>query len=146
MLRGAEEGALLANFDGQGLITEVGERMLHHEWVAREWDTQCTLADAGADVPEPYAISPDALLMEYVHVDGEPAPLLCSVELDAGEAHDLFQAVAARTHPDSRKLLFRDVANVCRRFARFGVRNDAGGLAELQQANCASRAAVPLPG
>ena len=233
MLRGAEEGALLASFGGQGLITEVvdrvgdgkeatvylcrahpstgeewcvakvyraqkfrafsratsyndgtgrvdkrmaramkkrtrvGERMLHHEWVAREWDTLCTLADAGADVPEPYAISPDALLMEYVQVDGGPAPPLSSVELDAGEARELFQAVLrnvelmlrcdrvhgdlssynilytgtelriidlpqavdARTHPDSRKLLFRDVANICRHFERFGVRSDAGGLA-----------------
>lgn len=232
-LRGAEEGALMASFGGQGLITEVvdrvgdgkeatvylcrahpstgeewcvakiyraqkfrafsnstsyndgtgrvdkrmaramkkrtrvGERLLHHEWVAREWDTLCTLADAGADVPEPYAVSPDALLMEYVHVDGEPAPLLCAVELEAGEARDLFQAVLrnvelmlrcdrvhgdlsaynvlytgtelriidlpqavdARTHPDSRKLLFRDVANICRHFERFGVRSDAGGLA-----------------
>ncbi len=232
-LRGVEQGALLASFGGQGLITEVvdtigdgkeatvylcrahpstgeewcaakvyraqkfrafskaasyndgtgrldkrmaramkkrtqvGQRMIHHEWVAREWETLCNLADAGADVPEPYAISPDALLMEYVSVDGEPAPLLCQVELGAAEARDLFQvvlrnvelflrcdrvhgdlsgynilyaegrvriidlpqAVDPRSHPDSRKLLFRDIENVCRVFAQFGVRSDARRLA-----------------
>lgn len=147
--------------------TRVGERLLHHEWVAREWDTLCSVADAGADVPEPYAISPDALLMEYVQLGGQPAPLLHSVDLETGEARELFdlllrnielflrcdrihgdlsgynvlytgdgvriidlpQAVDARTHPDSRKLLQRDVANVCRNFERLGVRSDPGRLA-----------------
>ncbi len=147
--------------------TAVGQRMLHHEWVGREWETLCRLADAGADVPEPYANSPDAILMEYVQVDGEPAPLLRQVELDPGEARDLFrstmrnielflrsdrvhadlsgynilytgdglriidlpQAVDARSHPDARGLLFRDIGNVCRQFARFGVRKDSRQLA-----------------
>ncbi len=76
--------------------TAVGQRMLHHEWVGREWETLCRLADAGADVPEPYASSPDAILMEYVQADGadgEPAPLLCQAELERGEARELFRSV-----------------------------------------------------
>jgi RIO kinase 1 len=106
--------------------------------------------------------------MEYVQVDGEPAPLLVSVDLELSEARtllevmlrnielflrcdrvhgdlsgynvlytgsglriiDLPQAVDARTHPDSRKLLFRDLANVCRCFERFGVRADPRRLAD----------------
>jgi len=74
--------------------TAVGQRLIHHEWVAREWETLCVLADAGADVPEPYESSPDAILMEYVQAgdgpDGEPAPLLCQAELGRGEARELF--------------------------------------------------------
>lgn len=147
--------------------THVGMSLLHHEWVAREWDTLCRVADAGADVPEPYAVSADALLMEYVHVDGGPAPLLQQVKLGPGEAKELFrvllrnvelflrcnlvhgdlsgynvlyargrvwiidlpQAVEARTHPDTRSLLFRDVQNLCRLFGRWGVREDPRRLA-----------------
>jgi RIO kinase 1 len=147
--------------------TRVGQKAIHHEWVAREWDTLCSVADAGADVPEPYAISPDALLMEYVQRGDQPAPLLYSVDLGTGEARELFdtllrnvelflrcnrihgdlsgynvlytddgiciidlpQAVEARTHPDSRKLLERDVRNLCRGFERFGVRSDPARIA-----------------
>ena len=42
---------------------------------------------------------------------------------------DLPQAVDARTSPNARRLLERDVRNLCRGFARYGVRRDAEAIA-----------------
>ena len=136
-------------------------------WLAYEFETQQLLHAAGADVPRPLAQIGNALLMEYVGVEAEAAPLLREVELSREEAPQLFerilrnielflacdrvhgdlsaynilycegavsiidfaQAVDAAPPGDVYTLLARDVARVCRYFARYGISAEAEALA-----------------
>ncbi|MCP4005937.1 MAG: phosphotransferase [bacterium] len=147
--------------------TRKGRLMAHHDWIGREWENLCLLFDAGADVPEPYERSADAILMEHIGTPDAVAPLLQHVRLSAEEAEaalnallqnierflrcdlihgdlsaynvlfdrgrvcviDLPQAVDARTSPHARRLLFRDVKNICRGFARMKLDVDAERIA-----------------
>jgi RIO kinase 1 len=147
--------------------TRVGKLMRHGLWIEREWQTLGRLWEAGADVPEPYLRSSDAILMEYIGDETAAAPLLRSVRLERDEAEhtlqrllrnvriflardrvhgdlsaynvlyqrgrvtviDLPQAVDARTSPNAYRLLQRDVRNLCRGFARHGVRRDPEPIA-----------------
>lgn len=62
-----------------------------------------------------------------VHADLSPFNIL----LWQGEPTviDFPQSVDPETNPNARELLVRDIANVCRFFARLGVRADADGIA-----------------
>jgi RIO kinase 1 len=51
------------------------------------------LYQAGADVPKPYAMQKNAILMEYIGDFGNHAPPLSSVKLDKNEARQLFDRV-----------------------------------------------------
>ena len=75
--------------------TRVGRLMTHHLWVDREWDTLCALHDAGADVPAPYARTPDAILMEYFGDEAGVAPLLARSEIPRRDATRLFERLVA---------------------------------------------------
>jgi RIO kinase 1 len=73
--------------------TEYGRELLHQSWMAYEFTAMQELHDAGADVPEPYTLSSNAILMEYVGgLDGS-APTLSEVDLDRAEAGPLFERV-----------------------------------------------------
>lgn len=71
--------------------TDKGRRMAHHAWIQWEWETLCTLHDAGASVPNPLAASDDAILMEYLGDEAGAAPKLRHVELDPEQARDALQ-------------------------------------------------------
>ena len=71
--------------------TRTGRRMSHHSWIEWEWETLCTLADAGASVPYPLASSDDAILMEYLGSETEPAPQLRNVDLERDTARRVFE-------------------------------------------------------
>ena len=73
--------------------TRQGRLMQHQAWIEREWETICCVFDAGANVPEPYNHSSDAILMEYVGHDGGIAPQLRQVRLERGEAQKAFRSV-----------------------------------------------------
>ena len=66
--------------------TDKGRRLAHHAWIAWEWETLCTLHDAGASVPNPLAASDDAILMEYLGDEDGAAPKLRHVELGPEQA------------------------------------------------------------
>ena len=66
--------------------TRQGRLMQHHEWIEREWETVCRVFDAGANVPEPYAHSSDAILMEYLGDADGISPQLRQVRLERGAA------------------------------------------------------------
>jgi len=68
--------------------TRTGRRTSQRLWVDREWAALTALHEAGASVPAPIDHGPDAVLMEFVGDDGEPAPMLTHVRLD-GEAAGL---------------------------------------------------------
>src|SRR5690606_30282101 len=46
------------------------------QWANAEWQALCRFWSAGVPVPYPVQIDGTEILMEFVHVDGEPAPRL----------------------------------------------------------------------
>jgi RIO kinase 1 len=73
--------------------TNYGEELRHQSWIAYEFQTLETLHAAGADVPKPYAMEKNAILMGYVGDFGNAAPTLNTVTLDSDEARPLYERV-----------------------------------------------------
>ncbi len=73
--------------------TAFGEEVRHQSWIAYEFTTLEALHAAGADVPKPYAMERNAILMDYVGDLSNPAPVLNAVNLDSDEAQPLFERV-----------------------------------------------------
>ena len=67
-----------------------GEELRHTSWIAYEFKTLQRLYEAGADVPKPYAMLKNSILMEYIGDPGNAAPVLNAVTLGRDEAHQLF--------------------------------------------------------
>ncbi len=93
-----------ADLDGSGAVilddrtlraakkrTEYGEEVRHQSWIAYEFLTLETLYAAGADVPKPYAMQRNAILMGYVGDFASAAPPLSAVNLGVAEARSLFE-------------------------------------------------------
>ncbi len=148
--------------------SRTGREVQTASWVHAEYETMQVLHAAGADVPRPLACAQDAIIMEYIGDDQEPAPRLVEVALEPEEAQPAFervidnvelflscdrvhadlsahnilyadgqvtvidfpQAVDPRFNHSALDFLHRDVDNVCRHFARFGVQSDPWFLAE----------------
>lgn len=91
-----EDGsALWKEADVNAIIkrTTYGEEIRHRSWMAYEFKTLETLHEAGADVPKPYAIEKNTIVMDYIGDPGTPAPALNSIRLDKDEALPLFERV-----------------------------------------------------
>jgi RIO kinase 1 len=73
--------------------TAFGEEVRHQSWIAYEFTTLEVLYEAGADVPKPYAMEKNAILMGFVGNMSNAAPALNSVSLDLDEAKPLFERV-----------------------------------------------------
>jgi len=73
--------------------TSYGEEVRHQSWIAYEFNTLGLLHQAGADVPKPYAMEKNAILMGYVGDSSKPAPALITISLDLDEAKPLFDRV-----------------------------------------------------
>jgi len=73
--------------------TNYGEELRHQSWISYEFQTLETLCAVGADVPKPYAMEKNVILMGYVGDFGNSAPTLNSVTLDPDEVHPLFERV-----------------------------------------------------
>jgi RIO kinase 1 len=73
--------------------TAYGEDLRHQSWIAYEFQTLETLCNAGADVPRPYAMEKNAILMDYIGDFEMPAPTLNTVRLDSAEVLPLFERV-----------------------------------------------------
>lgn len=70
-----------------------GEELRHQSWIAYEFATLEILYKAGADVPRPYAMERNAILMGYVGDLTVAAPALSSVGLELDEAKTLYGRV-----------------------------------------------------
>ena len=91
-----EDGnALVKDADVSAILkrSKYGEELRHQSWIAYEFKTLEMLHEAGADVPKPYTMEKNAILMEYIGDDGSAAPTLNSVTLDRDEARPLFDRV-----------------------------------------------------
>jgi RIO kinase 1 len=73
--------------------TAYGEELRHQSWIAFEFQTLDMLHTAGADVPRPYAMEKNAILMDYIGDAGTAAPTLNSIPLDPDEVQPLFDRV-----------------------------------------------------
>ncbi|MDO8755418.1 MAG: RIO1 family regulatory kinase/ATPase, partial [Anaerolineales bacterium] len=73
--------------------TNYGEELRHQSWIAYEFKTLEILHEAGADVPKPYAMVKNAILMGFVGDLYTAAPALSSVSLELDEAKSLFERV-----------------------------------------------------
>ena len=73
--------------------TKYGEELRHTSWIAYEFKTLEKLYEAGADVPKPYAMLKNSIMMEYIGEEGMPAPTLNTVLLDREEARYLLDRV-----------------------------------------------------
>jgi RIO kinase 1 len=73
--------------------TEYGEEIRHQSWIAYEFQTLQQLFEAGADVPRPYAMEKNAILMDFIGDADNAAPPLSSVRLGSHEAKTLFERV-----------------------------------------------------
>jgi len=73
--------------------TNYGEGLRHQSWIAYEFQSLEILYTAGADVPKPYAMEKNAILMEYIGDFDSAAPTLNAVTLDRDEAYPLFERV-----------------------------------------------------
>lgn len=73
--------------------TNYGEDLRHQSWIAYEFQTLEMLHAAGADVPKPYAMEKNAILMGYVGDADSAAPTLNTVTLDRDEVKSLYERV-----------------------------------------------------
>ena len=73
--------------------TNYGEKLRHQSWIAYEFQTLEILHEAGADVPKPYAMEKNAILMDFIGDVELAAPTLNAVRLDPDDARPLFDRV-----------------------------------------------------
>ena len=70
-----------------------GEQIRHKSWIAYEFQTLKTLHAAGANVPQPYEMNGNAILMGYIGSDLSAAPTLNTVILDSQEVRPLYESL-----------------------------------------------------
>src|SRR5581483_12399770 len=73
--------------------TEKGRAAQVASWIDYEFQTQRMLHFHGANVPRPFAQIGNAVLMEYVGAEGDPAPRLSDVLLEEAETQSLFECI-----------------------------------------------------
>ncbi len=70
--------------------TAFGKEVVHSSWLNHEYHTLQLLHDAGCDVPRPYAMGENVILMEFQGDETRGAPTLGQVHLEQTEAQRLF--------------------------------------------------------
>jgi RIO kinase 1 len=73
--------------------TKFGMQLLHTSWIEHEFQTMRLLCEAGADVPQPFVSSNNAILMSYIGWDDAPAPTLNTIRLERQELQAVFDSV-----------------------------------------------------
>lgn len=73
--------------------TAFGQAVAHSSWLLHEYTALKALFAAGVTVPEPFGVSANAILMDFVGDEDFAAPPLESVRLVRAEAENLFAQV-----------------------------------------------------
>lgn len=76
-----------------GKKSEFGAQVEHTSWLMYEFTTLQRLYQAGAAVPQPVAVSENAVLMEFIGDAFVAAPALNEIDLGKSEADSLFREV-----------------------------------------------------
>lgn len=94
-LRDAEGKLILGSREARAMHkkTRFGKDLDLSAWIEHEFQVQCDLFDAGADVPKPVAHGGNVILMEYLGDEMLPAPTLQEVTLAESEAAPLFERI-----------------------------------------------------
>lgn len=99
-----KEGRQLRDADGKLILGSREARAMHKKtrfgkdldlsaWIEHEFQVQCLLHEAGADVPQPVAHGGNAILMAYLGDERLPAPTLQEVTLAQDEVRPLFERI-----------------------------------------------------
>jgi RIO kinase 1 len=70
-----------------------GEQIRHQSWIAYEFQTLRTLHAAGADVPQPYEMGENAILMSYIGDEACAAPTLNTITLEPAQVRPLYERI-----------------------------------------------------
>lgn len=70
--------------------TSIGRKQQFYGWINAEYETLNVLYCAGAHVPKPYGTIDNAIVMEYIGDEEQPAPTLNRARLSAGEAQNIY--------------------------------------------------------
>ncbi|MBA2391590.1 MAG: hypothetical protein H0V70_02450 [Ktedonobacteraceae bacterium] len=73
--------------------TERGRAAQVASWIEYEYQTQRIMYEHGANVPRPLAQIGNAVLMEYIGTEDQPAPRLSDVILEQEEIQPLFECI-----------------------------------------------------
>jgi RIO kinase 1 len=73
--------------------TNLGLELMHTSWISHEFKTMQIIHAAGADVPIPFAMDNNAILMGYIGGENRTAPTLNEINLDPHEIKPLFDRV-----------------------------------------------------
>jgi RIO kinase 1 len=76
-----------------GKKTRFGSQVMQVSWLMHEYATLEQMYQAGGTVPQPIAVSENAILMSYCGEAGWGAPTLNQVDLDPDEAEALYQVI-----------------------------------------------------
>lgn len=71
--------------------TNYGLNLSHVDWIQHEFGAMRILHEKGGALPKPYVCANNAILMEYIGDEDQPAPPLVSVELGSSLARRLFE-------------------------------------------------------
>ena len=74
-------------------MTRFGQELRIGSWIGHEFETLRLLHAVGVDVPKPYAIGENVIVMEYLGDGENAAPTLNTVALERDEARPLFERV-----------------------------------------------------
>jgi len=73
--------------------TSFGAELTHISWLMHEYVTLQRLHQLGAAVPMPVGVGDNAILMDFIGVSGQPAPVLHGINLPPDDANRLFAEV-----------------------------------------------------
>ena len=101
-----------------------GKRMAASMWVEHEFETLSALGYAGCDVPEVYASTDGAILMEYIGAEAGAAPQLQHASIERAEAAQVLDRVLWNVEAFMREdvvhgdlsafnILYRGAGKVC---------------------------------
>jgi len=71
--------------------TKYGLNLMHVDWIQHEFEAMRLLHERGGALPKPYVCANNAILMDYIGDEDQPAPPLVSVDLDSSLARKLFE-------------------------------------------------------
>jgi len=78
--------------------TAHGEELRMQSWIAYEYLTMQKLFEAGADIPRPYVMANNAIVMSFVGDERQSAPALSEIRLERDEARTLFERTLRNIH------------------------------------------------
>ncbi|MHB8513482.1 MAG: RIO1 family regulatory kinase/ATPase domain-containing protein [Actinomycetota bacterium] len=76
--------------------TQYGKQVQEGVWLHREWEHLNQLHDAGCSVPEPIALGPRSIAMQFIGDVDQSAPVLQRVRLQGSRAHRAFEFLIAQ--------------------------------------------------